>query len=394
MSMPPASTGPTARLSHEGSSFDLRTTVDLSEAVDLSRSVHRPDIRRLLIVRLSAMGDVIHTLPAAFALRQAFPEAKIGWLVEERWAELLCAPSTPRRGPLSPQRPLVDWLHAVNLARWRKSLLSIASLQQIATVWNDVRAAHYDVAIDLQGAMRSGLLARSSGTRVVWGAAEPRESPASMWYTRRAIARGAHVIEQNLSLAEAVAQRSMTLPRIVFPQDPEAEERVSQRLAGYGIERFAILNPGAGWGAKRWPAERYGEVARRLAQQGMRSILNCGPGEGDLAQQAQAASEGTATLMTCSISELIALTRRARLFIGGDTGPMHLASALRVPVVAIFGPTNPARNGPYGTRRIVLRSPGSPTTHARLSRAHEGMLEISTDVVVAAARDLLEGTSP
>jgi heptosyltransferase-1 len=121
----------------------------------------------------------------------------------------------------------------------------------------------------------------------------------------------------------------------------------------------------------------------------MRSILNCGPGEGALGREAEAASEGAAKAIQCSITELIALTRRARLFIGGDTGPMHLAAALQVPVIAIFGPTNPARNGPYGTRSVVLRNPESPTSHARRSQADEGMLEIGVDAVVDAARRLL-----
>lgn len=347
------------------------------------------NIERLLIVRLSAMGDVIHTLPAAQALREAFPQAMIGWVIEERWAELLCAPGTLRRGPRSAQRPLVDWVHPVSLTGWRKSLFTISSLQQIAKVWNDVRAARYDVAVDLQGAIRSAVLARWSGARVVYGAAEPRESPASLLYTRRAIAHGAHVIEQNLSVAEAVAQRKMKVPRVEFPHDAEAERRIDQRLAEEGVGEFAILNPGAGWGAKRWPAERYGRVARALAEEGVHAVLNYGPGEEDLAREAEVASEGAAKPMKCSITELIALTRRARVFIGGDTGPMHLAAALQVPVVAIFGPTDPARNGPYGSRSIVLRNPASPTTHARKSQPDEGMLEISVDAVVGAARRLL-----
>src|SRR5208283_418815 len=108
---------------------------------------------RLLIVRLSAMGDVIHALPAAQALRDAFPQAMIGWLIEERWAELLCAPGTPRRGPHSAQLPLVDWVHTVNLAAWRQSLFTTPTLQQIAKVWNDVRSVRYDIAIELQGAI-------------------------------------------------------------------------------------------------------------------------------------------------------------------------------------------------------------------------------------------------
>jgi heptosyltransferase-1 len=351
--------------------------------------VDRPSIDRLLIVRLSAMGDVIHALPAAQALRRAFPNTMIGWLIEERWAELLCAPGTPPRGPRSAQRPLVDWVHPVNLNEWRKSPASISTLQQIAKVWNDVRSVRYGIAVDLQGAMRSAVLAHWSGAPTVYGSAESRESPASLWYTRRVVARGLHVIEQNLSVAEAVAQRKLMLPRVEFPQNLEVEQRMEQRLAEAGIGRFAILNPGAGWGAKRWPAERYGFVARALAKDGVAAILNYGPGEENLAHEAETASGGAATAMKCSISELIALTRRARLFIGGDTGPMHLAAALQVPVAAIFGPTDPARNGPYGTRSIVLRNPASPTTHARRSEPDLGMLEIAADEVVAAAHRLL-----
>jgi len=335
------------------------------------------------------MGDIIHTLPAAQALREAFPNTTIGWLIEERWAELLCAPGTPWHGPRSAQRPLADWIHPVNLTGWRKSLFTISTLQQVAKVWNDIRSARYDVAVDLQGAMRSAVLARWSGAGAVYGASEPRESPASLWYTRRVIARGVHVVEQNLSIAEAVAGKRRRVPRVEFPRDMEVERRIGQRLAKEGIEEFAILNPGAGWGAKRWPAERYGRVAHALAEVGVRAILNYGPGEENLASAAEAASEGTAQPMQCSITELIALTRRARLFIGGDTGPLHLAAALQVPVVAIFGPTDPARNGPYGTRSVVLRNPASPTTHARRTQPDAGLLEIGVDSVVDAARTLL-----
>ncbi len=338
------------------------------------------------------MGDVIHTLPAAQALREAFPRAMIGWVIEERWAELLCAPGTPLRGPRSAQRPLADWVHPVNLTGWRKALFTVSTLQQIAKVWNDIRSVRYDVAVDLQGAIRSAVLARWSGAQVVYGAAEPRESPASLWYTRRIVTHGAHVVEQNLSVAEAVAQKKLKVPRVELPRDTVAERRLQQRLAEMGIGDFAILNPGAGWGAKRWPVERYGRVARQLKEFGVDAVLNYGPGEEDLARAAEEASEGAAKSMKLSISELIALTRRARLFIGGDTGPMHLAAALQVPVVAIFGPTDPARNGPYGTRSVVLRNPASPTSHARVAKPDEGMLEIGVEAVVDAARELLAST--
>jgi heptosyltransferase I len=346
-------------------------------------------IERLLIVRLSAMGDVIHTLPAVYFLRQAFPQVFIGWLIEERWGELLCAPGSPRRGPRSGLRPLVDEVHTVNLKAWGKSPVSMSTLQSAATVWNDVRDVGYEVAVDLQGAIRSAVLARFSGARAVYGAAEPREAPASLWYTRRVVARGRHVVEHNLSVAEGLVGHQASRLAVELPCDPQAEGRIEQRLAEYGVGEFAILNPGAGWGAKRWPAERYGEVARRLADLGVRSILNYGPGEEELVRVAEAASGGTAQSWSFTITELIALTRRSRLFVGGDTGPMHLAAALRVPVVAIFGPTNPARNGPYGTRSIVLRSAESVTSHARRAAPDEGLLAIGSDEVIAAARELI-----
>jgi heptosyltransferase-1 len=350
---------------------------------------HSKAAERILIVRLSAMGDVIHTLPAVRAIREVFAEATIGWLVEERWAELLCAPGTPRRGPRSAGRPLADWVHTVNLAGWRKSLFTMPTVERIARVWNDVRSVHYQVALDLQGAIRSAVLARWSGAAVIFGASQPRETPASMLYTQPVITRGRHVIEQYLSIAEALAGRSLTVPRVEFPRDCMAEQTIIERLSAAGIQDFAIINPGAGWGAKRWPAERYGQVAQALADSGVRSVVNYGPGEDRLAQEAEGASQGAAKAIQCSITELIALTRAAKLFVGGDTGPLHLAAALQVPVVAIFGPTDPARNGPYGTRSIVLRNPASATSHTRRPQPDEGMLEISVDDVVRAARQLL-----
>jgi heptosyltransferase-1 len=181
------------------------------------------------------------------------------------------------------------------------------------------------------------------------------------------------------------------VPAAQFPRDAGAEEGIEHRLREFGIEKFAILNPGAGWGAKQWPAERYGQVARALARAGVQSVVNYGPGEEDLARAAETTSEGAARAFQCSISELIALTRRARLFVGGDTGPLHLAAALRVPVVAIFGPTDPARNGPYGTRSVVLRNPASMTTHARNPRTDEAMLGIGVQEVVNGAQVLLAG---
>jgi heptosyltransferase I len=341
----------------------------------------------LLIVRLGSMGDIIHTLPAATALRSAFPEARLGWLVEERWAELLCTLPEPRSGPRSPRRPLIDRVHTANTKTWRRSLFSAQTWEQIAAGLSELRAQRYEAAVDFQGAIRSAMLSRWSGAPTVYGVAQARENIASMFYTRQVIARGSHIVEQNLSLAEAIVRRSLEMPKIEFPHDESVEKQWEDRLRRIGD--FILLNPGAGWGAKQWPAERYGAVARRLAEDCVKALINFGPGEESLMQAVESASKGTAQGISCSLTELIALTRRARLFIGGDTGPMHLAAALGIPVVAIFGPTNPARNGPFGTRSIVLRSPTSPTTHSRRAEPDPGILEISSDEVVAAARKLL-----
>ena len=349
----------------------------------------RPAISRLLIVRLGAMGDVIHGLHAAAALREAFPKVMLGWLIEERWAELLCTLSTPRSGPRSAQRPLVDRVHTVNTRQWRRAPFSAATWERVAASLSDLRAAHYELAVDLQGAVRSSLLARWSGAPVIYGAAQPRENLATMFYTRQIIAGGGHIVEQNLSLAEAVAGRPLKIPPVQLPRDPAAEQECEQRLRARAVQEFALLNPGAGWGAKRWPAERYGQVARQLSDDGLPSLINFGPGEEDLAHAVEAASGGAAETFTGSLTQLIALTRRARLFIGGDTGPMHLASAFEVPVIAIFGPTDPARNGPFGTRTIVLRSLSSSTSYQHVIQPHDGLLEISPGQVVAAARQLL-----
>lgn len=345
-----------------------------------------PPFERLLIVRLSAMGDIIHTLPAVAGLRAAFPHMMIGWIVEERWAELLCTQRCPRSGTRSAQKPLIDRIHTVNTPEWRRSLFSLKTWHHMASALSDLRGIEYQAAIDFQGAVRSALLARWSGAAVIYGDALPRENAASMWYTRPIITRGVHVIEQALSLARAL-QPFKCVPQIQFPVDPDAENKIIP-FAESG--KFAILNPGAGWGAKQWPPERYGLVAKQLANDGLRSIVNYGPGEEQLASAVEAASDGAAQPMSCSISELISLTRRARLFIGGDTGPMHLAAALKVPVVALFGPTNPARNGPFGVTSVVLRSPTSLTSHARRSQPEPGLLEITVEDVIAGARQLLE----
>ena len=349
----------------------------------------------LLVVRLGAMGDIIHTMPAVTALRAAFPNARIGWIVEERWAELLCSGGTAKSGPRTASRPLVDLVHTVDTKAWRKSLLSRETQRQISAALGEVRNSKYEIAIDFQGALKSAAIARCSKAGAIVGFDSPREALAHLLYKRRVTTTKTHVVEQYVALAEAVAGRSLTIPSVEFPHDDQAEANIANKLADLGVgKEFAILTPGAGWGAKQWPPERYGAVAAALAGDGLTPLINCGPGEENLAQAVHAASNGAAHSISCTLAELIALTRRARLFIGGDTGPLHLAAALQVPVVAIFGPTDPARNGPYGTnsgtQSIVLRNPASKTSLSHTSDPDPGLLQITADEVIAAARRLLE----
>ena len=362
--------------------------------------------KSLLVVRLGAMGDVIHTMHAVAWLRRCLPETKIGWVIEERWAELLCAKGTPRSGLRSSTRPLVDLVHVVNTKAWRKSPLASATRHQFSSALKEIREQRYEVAVDFQGAIKSALLGRLCGAKILVGMNQPRESPARLFYSERVQTRGAHVIEQYCSLAEtALGDRNRRTPlhgasedtrrspsiaaSPEFPLDEAAGQVISRKLQNMS-GRVVLVNPGAGWGAKEWPSERYGEVSRELGNGGVQVVTNYGPGEEQLAKAVAASSGGRAQPITCSVAELIALTRHADLFIGGDTGPLHLAVALGVPVVAIFGPTDPARNGPYRGKSVVLRNPASRTSLSHTSAPDPGLLQITPYQVLSAARELLE----
>jgi lipopolysaccharide heptosyltransferase I len=348
----------------------------------------RRQLQRILLVRLGSMGDIIHTLPALATLRRAFPAAHLAWVVEERWADLLAARSA---APRSPQMPLVDKVHSVNLKAWRSAFLKPGTWKEGRALFRQLRAPAYQAAIDFQGAIRSALLMSWSGAPVRLGASKPRETPAGLYYTRRVAFHGTHVVEHNLSLVEALAPGAEPVLEFPLPVDPAAEAWCDAELKRRGLASFAILTPGAGWGAKQWPPERYGEVAQGLARHGLRSLVNAGPGEEEIARGVVEASGGNAQSFTCSLAELIALTRRARLAVGGDTGPLHLAAALGVPVVGIYGPTDPARNGPFGARCRVLRNPESRTSHVRRAAPEEGMLSLTPADGLRAARELLAG---
>ncbi len=315
------------------------------------------------------MGDIIHGMPAIAALRRAKPDLQIGWLVEERWSELLCARDSERLTARSERKPLADWVHVAKFSRWRRSLFSGGTWREMRSCRHEVQARNYGVALDLQGAIRSALAARSSGAAIRIGSSQPREGPARMFYTHAMDVRGAHVVEHALSLASEVAGQELEYVPPPFPADPAVEAWADCQCEVSGDKPLAILNPGAGWGAKRWPSQSFGVVAAALTDRGMAVIVNHGPGEERLAEDVRSSSGGVAIPLNCSVGELIALTRRARLFIGGDTGPMHLAAALRVPVVALFGPTRaraqwPVRHpqrGPPQSRKFGQYDPHRPS---------------------------------
>jgi len=210
----------------------------------------------LLIVRLGAMGDVIHTMAAVVALRAALPDTKIGWVIEERWADLLYAKGMRASGARSTAQPLVDLVHVVNTKRWRRAPASAETLKQIKSTFADIRAQKYELAGDFQGAIKSALTARFAGAGETVGMASPREAPAKILYTRRIVTTGVHIVEQYHSLAEAIAGQTLHVTAPEFPRDDQAEARIAKKFTESA--QVVILNPGAGWAAKQWPTERYG----------------------------------------------------------------------------------------------------------------------------------------
>ena len=352
---------------------------------------------KILIVRLGAMGDILHALPAVTAIRAALPGATIGWLVEERWTELLTT-HHPKPSPESvgSQKPVANLIHTVDTMRWRRRIFRAGTLAEVRGALRRVRDVGYDLAIDFQGAIKSGLLARLCRARCIAGFENPREPATRVFYEQKFPRRGEHVIEQNHGLAaqalkDQLGGRELELIAPQLPCDPQAEAWAQTEIMRLGIASFALMTPAAGWGAKRWPPERFGAVAQALARHNLKTLVNAAPGEDDLAQAVVDSSAGHAFVVQCSIGQLIALTRRARIFIGGDTGPLHLACAQGVSTIGLYGPTDPVRTGPFGRNTIALRHPESQTTFSHHRKPDSGLLKIGIDEVIGAARHLLGG---
>ncbi len=328
--------------------------------------------RRFLIVRLGSLGDIIHTLPAAAALRDSFPDAQIDWVVESKWRAILEGNS--------------DLNRVICLERGRASGV-------VATV-KSLRSGNYTCAIDFQSLYKSALLAFASGAneRLGFDRKYAREGLAALFYTRRIHPSGAHKVEHNLALAAAAGAAMPKAARFTLPALAEAEEWADRKLAGLEAKGFYVLSPGGGWRSKCWPTERYGDLHREISTQlGLQGIVSFGPGEENLADEVAAASGLRAPIaLEMDLPHLMAALRRAKFLVAADTGPLHLASALGTPVVGLFGPTDPARNGPYGEPSIVVRKAESgETTYKRGASYSPAMLRIEVSDVMAAIDRLL-----
>ena len=287
---------------------------------------------RVLIVRLGALGDVVHTIPVAAALRRRFPDAAVDWVIDERHAALLeLVPGLDRRLVLRTRG------RSAPAAWW--------------TLRRALREVRYDVALDVQGLAKSALAARLSGARRVIGFPAPllREGWARWLYTETAGAgRPGHVVDRNLGILGAfgAAEGGWTFPlrAAASPAVDALRRRLGPRGGGP-----VVINPNAAWPAKRWPAARYGAVAAHVGRAyGRPCVVIWGPGEEARAAAVVAASGGAAVpAPPTGLVELAALLQAGALLVSGDTGPLHLAAALGTPVVGLYGPSDPVRNGPW-----------------------------------------------
>lgn len=323
-----------------------------------------------LVVRLGSLGDLVHTLPAVAALRSSFPEARLDWVVERKWS------------------PLLDLVVGVNevipLDRTSKGFIACT---------RRLRKAQYGCAIDFQGLYKSAVLAWLSGAsrRIGFDGSTAREPGAAWLYTDRVRPAGRHVAERNVNLAERAGAKAETALRFPLRVPEEEKRRMQDGLAAAGVTSYFVASPGGGWKSKCWPPERYGALCAELWRKyGLRAVVNAGPGEESLAAAVVAAATPVATtaapvVLRPSLKELAALLAGAKLVVGADTGPLHLAAALGTPVVALFGPTDPARNGPRPGGVVVRNAGAEATTYKRGDVYSPAMLSLTVDQVSAAA---------
>ena len=335
---------------------------------------------RILIVRLSALGDIVHALPVLAALRKAKSGAQIDWLVEENYASILA---------------IASGVHRRVVVRAKASSESSASIAfggvlGYARAIAYLRAQRYDVALDLQGLIKSAVWARASGAGRVVGfdRAHLREPQAAMLYTETVVPREAsHVIQKNLSILQAL---NINEPRIELPLTPYASGETTGVIeAAGGRRRYIVINPGAAWPNKRWPPAQFGALAAALREgTGLRSVVTWGPDERELAESVVRASSGAATAApSTTVADLAVLMREAALVVAGDTGPLHIGAAMGTPLVGLYGPTWPERNGPWDEDDVVISRANVCVCHHKRQclRGAPCINEITLDEVVTAA---------
>jgi heptosyltransferase I len=296
---------------------------------------------RILIVKLGSIGDIVHTLPALAALRSAMPLAEISWVVERQSSEIL------------KDNPLLDRLIEVDTKALRRGLMSGETLRAPRQQLRRLRASAFDVALDFQGLLKSASIARLSGARRVFGYSREglREPASAIFLSKRiAVPRQTHVIHKSLTLLKGAL--GVPIPErpeeLSFPVNVTAQDELeAQQVANSSGGNYAILNPGGGWPTKLWSADRFGKLADLLwSSYGISSLVTYGPGELELAENVRRSSaSGKATPVNVSLKAFYSLARGARVYVGGDTGPTHIAVAAGTPIVGLFGPTEWWRNG-------------------------------------------------
>jgi len=337
-----------------------------------------PPPSSVLILRFGAMGDILHTLPAAAHLRRTLPDARIVWAVEPRWAPLLAG------------NPAIDRVLPFPLKAWRKNLLRPAAWGELRTAVRELRAEAFDLALDFQGLIKSAATARASGAarREGFLPAELREPFAARFYTRCLPVNRRHVVDKNLALARGAVGGEARPAEFSLPLG-----KISEKLPAGD---FLLASPFAGWRSKEWPLRRYAELAElSWSERRLPLALDCAPHQAaEVEALAAQATAGAILAHPSSLDELIGATRRARAVIGVDSGPLHLAAALGAPGVALFGPTDPARNGPYGQSLRVLRRAGQPTSYKRDAHYAPALEQLSADEVWQALSERLDATRP
>ena len=330
---------------------------------------------RILLVRLSAIGDCVLTVPLVHALRECIPDAHLSWIVDERSA------------PLLDGLPGLDELLVIP-RWWHRSVGSMLGIRRA------LRQRKFDITLDPQSLTKSGLISFFSGApqRVCFAAPVGRELGPWLGNVRMRPSRQ-HVVDQTLQIIEFLGFQSATSVRFELPEYRGTDEILKfANVATGGALQYAVINVGAGWPSKLWPADRFARVARYLGEQrAMSSIVVWHGDERDMAVEVVSASGGHAHLApVTNLQELATLSRSARLFVGADTGPLHLAAAVGTPCVGLYGPTDPSHCGPYGTTHQIVE-PDRSVRLVRMREARENswMQRIDVDQVIAACHALL-----